>query len=494
MTTRELVINCVNGSHEMQPSDTAGQPPIRGPYCHVKVAGNTATVPWYMILFDNDGQCTSTETLSDLLKDVKDNHYTDIFLFSHGWNNSLPDALDCYRRFIAGYACMDKTGLELKRDFKPLLVGVYWPSAILVMPWERGPQIAAGEASTGVGLMEGEIELLAGTLGELDATQLRELAARKDNLTAADVLDLARILAPLYEEKTQPDMPVGNAAPSPEELVDAWRKSSERQQVSANSGQGRLIQTGQAGGTGGLIGGQRGAGSKDQLQAAGFSPLGIIRNGIRATTVFLMKDRAGRVGAHGVSDLLSELLDIDSAARMHLTGHSYGCKVLLSALCFPQTLPRQVNSVLLLQPAISYLAFAPVVADTGKPGGYRAALDRVEQPIMTTYSSEDKQLHDLFHLAVKRAADLGELQIAGGEGAPNKYAALGGYGPGGLGTASVTFDIHAHGQPYPFPVAAGPGTQSAPKVFALQGAGAIHGHSGISNLYTYWALYNQVVG
>src|SRR5204863_823662 len=117
-------------------------------------------------------------------------------------------------------------------------------------------------------------------------------------------------------------------------------------------------------------------------------------------------------------------------ARVHLIGHSYACKVVLSALCF-QELPRPVTSLLLLQPAISYLCFAAADATgTGKPGGYHDALDKVEQPILTTYSTHDVALRDLFHLAVRRPFDQGEEHI-GADVPPSPYAALGGYGPGG---------------------------------------------------------------
>src|SRR5690606_15613941 len=52
---------------------------------------------------------------------------------------------------------------------------------------------------------------------------------------------------------------------------------------------------------------------------------------IRLLTVAIMKDRAGVVGHGGVGKVLQTLLD-HSAARIHLIGHSYGAKVMLSAL------------------------------------------------------------------------------------------------------------------------------------------------------------------
>lgn len=67
-----------------------------------------------------------------------------------------------------------------------------------------------------------------------------------------------------------------------------------------------------------------------------------------------------------------------------------------------------------------------------RTGGYRAALRYVQKPIYSTFSSHDVPLTKLFHLAVVRDSDWGEIRIAGVP--PSKFVALGGFGPGGLKT------------------------------------------------------------
>src|SRR5690606_40637510 len=110
------------------------------------------------------------------------------------------------------------------------------------------------------------------------------------------------------------------------------------------------------------------------------------RNVLRATTVLLMKERAGRVGGAGVRAMLHGILSASANSRVHLIGHSYGCKVVLSALANGSAPPRAVESVLLLQPATSAKCFAD--ADDRSPaGGYRPALERARQPIITAVSS-----------------------------------------------------------------------------------------------------------
>jgi pimeloyl-ACP methyl ester carboxylesterase len=216
---------------------------------------------------------------------------------------------------------------------------------------------------------------------------------------------------------------------------------------------------------------------------------------VRLATVLQMKDRAGTVGAVGVGPLLRDLLAAgEGTARVHLVGHSYGGKVVLAALCH-QPLPRPVNSLLLLQPAVSYLCFAAAVPDLGRPGGYRTALERVELPIMTTFSARDFPLTRVFHLAVRRWSDLGEGPVAAPARepglpraalAPNRYAALGGYGPGGCSAGECSeIAMRAPGEHYDL----GP---DQPRLLALRGDDYIADHGDVGIPATWWALLNQV--
>jgi hypothetical protein len=65
---------------------------------------------------------------------VKAEKPTHVFLFSHGWKGDVPAAIDQYDRWIK--AMLDR-GDDMKRfaasrpGFKPLWIGVHWPS----LPW-----------------------------------------------------------------------------------------------------------------------------------------------------------------------------------------------------------------------------------------------------------------------------------------------------------------------------------------------------------------------
>jgi hypothetical protein len=432
-----------------------------------------------MLPFDKDGTCTGPLTRDDLLAAVKPGKFTDIILFSHGWNNTWFDAVKLYEGFIVGYTEMLKNhGLAYPREVRPLLVGISWPSIALVMPWEAGPQIAGDPDDTRQADAAADTEWRA--LQELAAGIVSEQRARfyalaqSQTLDADETRELADLLAPLYAGDHN-DLS-GGEPPTADELVALWKKIAP-----ANTG-GSDDDTGDFG----FVDDSGDFGTIDDAdadpQAAGWADFLDPRVIIRGATVYQMKDRAGIVGTAGVGPVLRELLARSGDARVHLIGHSYGCKVMLSALC-AAPLSRKVNSVLLLQPAISYLCFAPEAGGTDMPGGYRSALSRIQQPILTTYSDQDGPLHDFFHLVVRRPSDLGEQQIAGVP--PSLYAALGGYGPADNAPETDGTSLKQPGEAYQL----GGG---AARVIGLDGTGIIQNHGDISNEATWWALYQQL--
>jgi pimeloyl-ACP methyl ester carboxylesterase len=202
------------------------------------------------------------------------------------------------------------------------------------------------------------------------------------------------------------------------------------------------------------------------------------RDVIRMATVYQMKDRAGRVGATGVRRLLEELLATSETTRLHLLGHSYGAKVLLSALAAASLKPgRKTHSMLLLQPAVSHLCFAEKLPDSTAAGGYHGVPERVARPIFATYSAHDFALHEVFHRALWRSADKGEAGIAALTGAPpNIYAALGGYGPRASGEALI--DITQPASPLDLSMKA--------RLYGVDGTATISGHGDINNESTWW--------
>jgi pimeloyl-ACP methyl ester carboxylesterase len=433
-----------------------------GPYRNIPLADGQS-VPYYIIPFDKKGACVGPATRAHLIESARTAGFTDIVIFSHGWNNDWSVATGRYEHFLKGYMDMRTAhDLPMPAGYKPMLVGVFWPSTALVFGEdEKGPAIAAGDPDAmdqAVAEQLEEVAALAEDLSADDTERLYELA-QKVALDPNEALELAEILKQVY---AAPEDELGDDAPvTARALVDVWAQ--------AQAAPDDLDDFGTVNGT-----------DSDGPQAAFIG--GLLkkldpRPVIRIATVYKMKDRAGTLGARGVGSLLRDLLTACDA-RVHLIGHSYGGKIVLSATA-AGPLPRPVESMLLLQPAVSHLCFADQVPGTDRAGGYCSVLKQVNKPILSTFSSHDFPLTKTFHLALRRKKDLGEAQIAGAE-PPSVYAALGGFGPRGCGERLI--DIHALNSAYDL-------DPDVP-IYGLRGDAAISGHGDISSEVTWWALYS----
>ena len=440
-----------------------------GPYRTIRTPSGD-TCPWYIIPFDKKGRCKGPLTRDHLLNTLKSGNFTHVYVFSHGWNNDWKTAVERYEHFLTGFMNMGREHeLEVADPYRPLLLGIIWPSTSLVLPWEKPPQFAGASepADRMDALVDDERRCVDDLTDDIADDQLEHfygLVQKRPALNADEAMELARLLAPLLG--TSGDEISDDGEVTPEELLECWsatapRPSDEQEDDLEEFGTVATAGTGP--------------------QAAGFLSALDPRHALRMATVWRMKDRAGTVGAHGVGSLLRDAL-ADTDAGFHLIGHSYGCKVVLSAVCH-KPLPRPVTSMLLLQPAVSYLCFAEDVDGNGRPGGYRVAFERVSQPILSTFSKHDFALTKVFPLAVRRKSDLGEQRIAAVP--PSRYAALGGYGPGGCGAKAEIVPMGDIGQRYEF-------NNPSVEVVGVNGDAAIDGHGDISNKGTWWALYNQV--
>ena len=440
------------------------------------------TADLYLLRFDKNGRLTSPQTAEAFLEASR--RSSDVFVFSHGWNNTYDIALRAYRSFIEGYVRQRRDlRLPVPPDYRPVLLGVIWPATSFVLPWESGPEIAAGDGSAQSTLDEEMLTLVVDSLPHEDEAALTELIDGRSTLTREDAVRAADLVLSALWADEAPDVDLPR--PTGEDFVLSWQALDEVTNGHVDLGGeddfGSLEDD--VGGLGGdgATGGDREDG--EPLVAGGLSldP----RNLLRAATVWTMKARAGRVGAAGVGPLVRTVLGHQPPPRVHMIGHSFGARVVLSAVA-AGSIPARVHSMLLLQPAVNRWCFAPRVPGVGVAGGYHPVLERVVKPILTTFSNRDVALHQAFHLAV-RGSSLGEPDIAA-VGNTHLYGALGGYGPAGLDDLAVTVPAVAPGSPLY--------RSSTARVIAidggvvLDGAAAIGGHSDVINEVTAWALHS----
>ena len=93
---------------------------------------------YYLINFDALGQERNepddTKLSQTVLEVLAQEPLTDVFIFSHGWQGDMPSARTQYNRWIKAMAA-NTADIErikqLRPGFKPLLIGLHWPS----LPW-----------------------------------------------------------------------------------------------------------------------------------------------------------------------------------------------------------------------------------------------------------------------------------------------------------------------------------------------------------------------
>lgn len=433
-----------------------------GPYQLQALADGT-TFPYYVVPFDKRGRCEAPLTRKHLLDHLRG--HTDVFLFSHGWNNDWTAATKRYASFIEGYAGQRAAlGLQPAAEYRPLLVGVFWPSQALA--WfdsETGPAFAGTDQDVEEG------RALAAEFGAELPSEVHErflALAQSSKLSPDEAREFATMLAGLVGPD---DEGLGRGSVTAHDLMAAAADMTPP----PNFDDVDALAPPHA-----LRGNPEAAGASDFFKK--LDP----RNIIKPFTVWRMKDRAGVVGSLGVSKLLRDLL-CGSDARIHLLGHSFGCKVVMSATAsLPEKLPRKVHSALLLQPAISQYAFAGDVPESGGlAGGYFGNLARIERPIVATFSARDVALSKTYHRALRRQSDLGEQPIPAG-GSPSKYGALGGFGP--QNSNEIIIDIKGPGSPYEL--------GAGGRIIGIRGTQAISGHGDISNGSTWWLAYSVATG
>lgn len=381
-----------------------------------------AGFPYFELRFNADGAAESGTDA--LLTGLPATEATDLFVISHGWNNSPDVARRLYERFF------DEVALLLPAGRTIAVAGVIWPS----MRWPdegdpEGQPDAGGAASVhGSALPDRQVVAALKDVFPDDGDVLDELGALLDE-RPRDPAALARFQE-LVSQLVTPPEPAAEEDNQEQTLLDAPpEKLFERSARQANV-RGRDAATIDGGGTA----------SMDEGGAAGLG-LGRLWEGakqvLRQASYWEMKKRAGRVGTVGLGPLLTQLHTPPSKLRIHLIGHSFGARVVSYALRglgdHPPD-PSPIKSVLLVQGAFSHYAFAnPLPHDLKRAGDLAGMQRRVDGPLVVTHS-----VHDLAVGRLYPAASLSAGQDAAGLAdvmAP--WGAIGHDGAQAVGAASA---------------------------------------------------------
>ena len=423
--------------------------------------------------YDDNGKPKST-ALAELLSHVKNNGVTDVLLIVHGFRNDEQDASLLYQRFLANFRTAMSNG-QLAASMSPrkfAVGGIFWPSKA----FSEGPKKAEGGAQSVSA--EEEVEAVREQLSQLHADvrpdqqpTIDQAVALVDDLEDDDAQDKFVALVLSLLDDTDDDHTEG----LPE--LKAQRGSELLDKLSTPI----ILPTvrKEEGGTMSVSAGNAGSGEGQALAIGGFlkTAAGKVGHFLNLATWYMMKNRSGTVGAHGVAAAVRELKKLPGNVRVHLIGHSLGGRCVAAAAKSLSSDPVvQPDSLSLLEAAFSHYGLS---ADNGRGerGFFRDVIDKsvVRGPFLSTYSYQDTVVGTAYAISSRLSGD--NTKATG-----DKDDQFGGIGRNGTQRTNESTNgaLGAVGTKYAF---------AAKKVNNLDGSGGlIKNHSDVTNAEVTYAV------
>jgi hypothetical protein len=442
-------------------------------------------VPYYLAVFDENGieRCEDdgsflSDTVERLVADAT-NPISDVFFMSHGWKGDVPAAIAQYDAWLGTMAALpgDRAAAEARAGgFSPIIIGLHWPS----LPW--GDEIIPAQSSTllssgdpGAMPIETLIDQYAATIASTPTARsaLRTIleAARGDS----DATNVPPAIKDAYSElAAEAGLRDHGVSGRPGLDHDAFDPNGI---ISAEISRRNDIRSGLAPGVLGL---------GDEIKDVLLMPL-------RQLSFWKMKDRARQFGESSGHVFLRRLQLASTHARFHLMGHSFGCIVVSSTIAGRsngQPVPRSVDSLFLVQGALSLWSYANNIPYARGTGGYFASIIKnglIRGPIVTTRSTYD--------VAVGRFYPIGALlkrQLVLGD----EFPEYGGVGTFGLQGVTQSEDLPMQSIKIDYAFKPGVVYNLAASSIIKNGSGASGAHNDIAHpevAHAFWAaiLYEQ---
>jgi hypothetical protein len=423
-----------------------------------------AGLSYHLIAFDDEGRERRDDPaglMSEITADaLAQEPITDVFVFSHGWMADLPAARRQYAKWVTAMSRSrgDIEQLaELRPGFRPLLVGLHWPSR----PWSEEEFGAASfdpQAAPALRLVDEYAATIADTTAARDALKVILAAAITDPDPAVLPPEVADAYAVLDREAG-----LGDDGPGADPGADRESFDPERIMHSA----------------------------RDEVSFGRFD-IGSLLAPLRVLSFWKMKDRGRRFGETGGRSLLDGLQrSTADTVRFHLMGHSFGCIVVSAMLAGPSGagLVRPVHSAALFQGAFSLWSYcSDIPVARGRPGYFHAVVDdgRVAGPIITSQST--------FDIAVGRYYPLGAgaaRQVDFAPGELPRYGAVGTFGLRGPGLTVEDRKLLPADQPYEFTPGRVYNLESSQ--YIRQGGGSFGAHSDLAHVEVTHAVWQAAV-
>jgi hypothetical protein len=432
------------------------------------MAETLAGFPFWILNFDEDGQPRSPSDTDRFVEEVAAQNLSDLFIFSHGWNNDPATAMWLYQGFFGEVRkVLDDASLPRRRDATVGVAGVIWPS--ILWPDNELPESAGGAASLDAPAPEAD---LTGELKKVflspdehriveDLTDMLDRKERSEEALLAFKAKLNELMRqPAAGQPAYDNLEQRGIAVSDQEWFDALDALADQEASSDDAG------------------GAAGLGDTFKRLWGG------AKAALRVTTYWTMKNRAGVVGKNGLGPLIGRLHEAAPNLKVHLLGHSFGARLVSCALSGLPDLPAgdasPVKSLFLLQGAFSHFTFADALPfDTSRKGELAGLASRVDGPLLTTHSLKDLAVGTAYPLASivagQDAADASDILF--------RWGAMGHDGAQSVDAAQD--NLSAPGTAYAF--AAGKWLNLDSNMVIINGGPPSGAHSDIIHPQTAWA-------
>jgi len=407
----------------------------------------------------------------DVPKWVNEEGYTDVVVMSHGLNNTPTRARLLYRSFLSQLDAqlVEKAAQNLAQNGKEnsettakkfLYIGLYWPSVVYAETWEQ--------------FWKRELK---GQDTDPNWRWTRHDPGVPETPVTVNGADL------LNEELRRKDGEIQVSVEALEEVDTLFKR--------ATRGVNELVEGGWAAvsTTANIIGNAHVA-FTTAIQENG-------ADGIGAFWASHIKGIAGDVGATAGRDIIGKFRE--TGAKIHLIGHSFGCKLMLEAVRSAGVKADEgVHSLVLIQPAVNRWAFSPATSERSEAGIYAGVPGLVKSPVVVLFSNYDRVLTTIYpvgfgsdpveHPSVARAAeDYGDaVSMQDYIGAEWKVAALGAHGPDRDCQGAAREPIQKSGHNYKFP--------EGTRILGVKGMWPHAGIGGWSNANVAWLTASAVCG
>lgn len=431
---------------------------------------------YYLIAFDaagNERDEPEGKMSQKVLDTLSSKPITDVFLFTHGWLGDIAAARNQYNKWVRA---MSKNLADIEQiqkarsEFRPLLIGLHWPS----LPWgneelgNSSESFALQEVSPVEPLVEEYAERIANTETAKQALRTIFLSAMVN--IAPDTLppEVCEAYEVLNREARLNAEGEGAAPGADHELFDPESIFQEVENDFTSYG--------------------------DLNWDSMLAPLRIL-------SFWKMKDRARQFGESGGFELLTKLQQATSNdVQFHLMGHSFGCIVVsatLAGLNGCSTLVRPVNSVALVQGALSLWSYCSDIPDAPGRAGYfhSVVADRkVVGSIITTQSQNDTAISKMYPLGAGFRQQVAFPIKAAGSFELPKYGGLGTFGARGPGLEIVDMKMLPVNSSYQFEAGKIYNLDSSEFISDKTGGGLGGAHSDIAKPEVAHAIWQAAIG